>query len=382
MTEWLWFMLPIAAACGWVAGYRAKKRKVERGKNTANYYKGLNYLLNHEPDRALSVFMQLAEDDSETLDTHLALASLFRQRGEVDKATRIHQNLIARPSLDNYQRGLGLLELGRDYLSAGLYDRAENLLIELLDNKTHRDEAMNSLLEIYQREKDWEKAIDMAQRFNRKDKARANHMIAHFYCEIGEQMMYKGNYLKAIGYARKAETTERQGIRAKILLADIALKQAAYKDAGNYYMQVLHADANHLSEIVDRIRQYVHESNNSTKFSAELTRWLSTLKLMPSAKGFASFLADHESMEAAENYLSNQFQQGNITTTLLYEWISFKLTYQEVDIQDIEKIKEYLASLEQKRSDYNCQRCGYRSQKHYWQCPSCKSWDSIRFTMT
>lgn len=380
--EWLWFMLPIAAACGWIAGYRAKKRKVQKGKSSANYYKGLNYLLNHQPDQALDVFLELVEDDSETLDTHLALASLFRQRGEIDKATRIHQNLIARPSLDNYQRGLALLELGRDYLGAGLHDRAENLLLELLEDKQHSMDAMNSLLEIYQKEKDWEKAIHIAHRFNRRDKERANHMIAHFYCEMGEQMMHKGNFMQAVAFAHKAESTEKQGVRAKILQGEIAMKQEKYHDAGQHFIRVLEADPNQLSEIISRIRECIDISGDNKKFLNDIVKWSSRLELTPSAKGFASFLADYASKEEADNYIENQLKQGNITTTLLYEWISFKLHYNDINIEDIELIKQHLASLEAKRSDYNCQRCGYRSHKHYWQCPSCKSWDSIRFEMT
>lgn len=381
MMDWLWFMLPVAATCGWIAGYRSKKRQLKNKKNTTNYYQGLNYLLNHQPDRALDVFMRLVEDDPETLDTHFALASLFRQRGEVDKATKIHQNLLARPSLDNYQRALALLELGRDYLGAGLNDRAENLLIELLDDKNHANEAIDSLLEIYQKEKDWEKAIDITKRFTQKESATINHMIAHFYCEMGEQSARAGNYSRATGFAKKAEYTEKSGLRAKILLGDIARQQARYAVAVDEYMKVISLNSLLTSELLARLRECIDASGNNASIVKNIFSTLYRLNDLPAIKGLATFIADYDTVDAAEKYLNNQLSQGAITTTLLSEWLNFKIDYLTISQLDIDQTKDYLAQLQGTRFDYACQRCGYKSLQHYWQCPSCKSWDTISFSI-
>lgn len=375
--EWLWFMLPVAAACGWIAGYRAKKRKVRDRENTTNYYQGLNYLLNHQPDRALDVFMRLVENDPETLDTHFALASLFRQRGEVEKATKIHQNLIARPSLDNYQRALALLELGRDYLGAGLNDRAENLLSELLDDKNHANEAIESLLEIYQKEKDWEKAIEITKRFKQKDSATINHMIAHFYCEMGEQSAGKGNYSRAIARAKKAEATEKNGLRSKILLGDIAMQQARYIDAVHEYVKVINLNSYLLSELLERFRQCIDASNQDPMVKEAIFKALAKLNELPAIKGLVTFIADYDNVDAAEKYLSRILNSGKVTATILSEWLKFKVDYLTISQMDIEQTKDYLTKLEDNDFDYACHHCGYKSKQHYWQCPSCKSWDTI-----
>src|SRR5688500_16768493 len=138
MIELFWLLLPVAALSGWsVARYGGHERRQKRASAlSADYYRGLNFLLNEEQDKALEVFMRMVEVDSETIETHLALAGLFRRRGEVDRAIRIHQNLLARPSLDQLQRGVALLELAKDYMHAGLLDRAETLFKDLVRQRS------------------------------------------------------------------------------------------------------------------------------------------------------------------------------------------------------------------------------------------------------
>ena len=146
----LWLLLPLAAASGWLAARLDQKRHPGRTAKElpSAYFKGLNFLLNEQPDKAIEVFIQMLEVDSDTVETHLALGNLFRRRGEVERAIRIHQNLIARPTLDKHQRSLALLELGQDYLKAGLFDRAENLFLELAEIRLHTEQALRFLVHI------------------------------------------------------------------------------------------------------------------------------------------------------------------------------------------------------------------------------------------
>ena len=130
MLYLLWLLLPVAALSGWwVASRRSLARSYGRRATdfSSDYFEGLNYLLNEQPDKAIEVFIRMVEVDSETVDTHFALGNLFRRRGEVDRAIRIHQNLIARPTLSREQRTQALFELGADYMRAGVFDRAESL---------------------------------------------------------------------------------------------------------------------------------------------------------------------------------------------------------------------------------------------------------------
>ena len=160
-----WLLLPVASFIGWWIGSNTEKRTKTSKNISLEYFKGLNFVLNEQPDKAIEVFIRMVEVDNETVDTHLALGNLFRRRGEVDRAIRIHQNLIARSNLSEDERAHALLELGMDYMRSGLLDRAEKLFLELLDIGLYLKEAHFNLLEIYQQEKDWENAILIAKKY-------------------------------------------------------------------------------------------------------------------------------------------------------------------------------------------------------------------------
>ena len=165
--EALWLLLPVAAGTGWWAARNATRRATrerEGGGFRSDYFQGINYLLNEQPDKAIEVFIKLIEVDSDTVETHLALGNLYRRRGDVDRAIRIHQNLVARESLSTSQRTEALLELGQDYMSAGVLDRAEDLFSEIAVDADYRMQALRQLIDIYEREKDWPKAIASARK--------------------------------------------------------------------------------------------------------------------------------------------------------------------------------------------------------------------------
>ena len=159
MYELLWLLLPVAAMSGWVFAKReAKNHTGQAPELSSDYYKGLNYLLNEQTDKAIECFVRMLEVDSDTVEIHLAVGNLFRQRGEVDRAIRIHQNLITRPTLSKSQRAFSLLELAQDYMRAGLFDRAESLCRELVGMEMHAARAFALLSDVYQQEKEWEQA--------------------------------------------------------------------------------------------------------------------------------------------------------------------------------------------------------------------------------
>jgi lipopolysaccharide biosynthesis regulator YciM len=155
----------LLAAAGWAMG-RFGERDEEQPPAPLNidYLKGLNFLLNEQTDQALEHFLEMVRVDDKTIETHFALGSLFRRRGEVDRAIRIHQNIIARPDLAAEQRDQALYSLAKDYLHAGLLDRAENLFSRLSQGSRYQVQALESLCRIYEQEKEWERAIDAAEK--------------------------------------------------------------------------------------------------------------------------------------------------------------------------------------------------------------------------
>src|SRR3990172_4271983 len=217
-ADLLWLLLPLAAASGWYVARLEQKRRVQKSLDLPSaYFTGLNFLLNEQPDKAIEVFIRVLEVNSDTVETHLALGNLFRRRGEVERAIRIHQNLIARPTLDKEQRSQALLELGQDYFKAGLFDRAENLFLELAEIRAHSEQALRLLLHIYQQEKEWEKAISVVRKLARVSGRNMNSMIAHFYCELAEQDIARSNHPSARDRLGQALAADGECVRASIL---------------------------------------------------------------------------------------------------------------------------------------------------------------------
>ena len=186
MQELLLLLLPVAAASGWLAARRSarKEQKACVGETGPVYFRGLNHLLNEEPDKAIDAFVEMLEVDSDTVETHLALGNLFRRRGEVERAIRIHQNLIARPALTREQRAQALLELGQDYMRAGLLDRAENLFREPKETKLHVKPALGHLLVIYEKESDWQSCLDTADQLESISGEKLGLQKSHYHCEL------------------------------------------------------------------------------------------------------------------------------------------------------------------------------------------------------
>jgi len=193
MPTWLLFTPFILLALLWISRRGRSIKQNNPRKLPSEYFTGLNYLLNDEHGKALDIFVKLVETDWNLVDTHFALGKIFRKKGEIDKAIKIHQGLIARPSLPDKYRSKVLLELGYDYLAAGWFDRAEGLFKEVLIQDEKSKEARHNLILIYQQEKDWFKAIDIAVDLFSESQAVIGPMIAHYYCELAEIYRTKGD---------------------------------------------------------------------------------------------------------------------------------------------------------------------------------------------
>ncbi|MEM7255173.1 MAG: lipopolysaccharide assembly protein LapB, partial [Pseudomonadota bacterium] len=256
MIELLWLLLPVAAASGWYAA-----RKVGVGPDgraapalQSEYYKGINYLLNEQPDKAIDAFIRVLEVDSETVETHLALGNLYRRRGEVDRAIRIHQNLIARPTLDNQQRNESLLELSQDYLSAGLLDRAEDLCRELSGAEDYKVQALRQLIDIYEQEKDWDKATDAARELAETTGSDLGKVVAQYLCEDAERSRLAGNPDGAFKLLDEAIRADPACARVNLIRGAIYADQKNYRAALNAFERIESQDPDYLPEAIDRIR--------------------------------------------------------------------------------------------------------------------------------
>jgi len=374
------FMLPIA----WYFGYRNGKKQ-EVGKSSGrqhglskSYFTGLNYLLNEESDKAIDTFVSMLEIDSETVETHLALGNLFRKRGEVERAIRIHQNLIARPSLSPEDRKLALLELGFDYMGAGLLDRAENIFKELSGDFTHKNASLSQLLVIYQQTKDWQKAISTAAKLHYPMNENSKNITSHFYCELAEEALEKQAYRDALVNVKKAEVADPQCVRATLISADIHYSKARYKQAIKCFKYLTKQDIAFLPEAIETLIQCFNQMNDPLGLQHFLTEALDNGAGISSILAYADILQSQQSDKKAAEFIAGQMNKHPSIRGLL-KLIELHIEHASENAKpSLNMLHQVVSKLLKDKPIYHCQHCGFDSKTLFWQCPSCKRWGGVK----
>ncbi|MEJ2590849.1 MAG: lipopolysaccharide assembly protein LapB [Candidatus Thiodiazotropha sp.] len=380
MIEFLLLLLPVAAASGWYAARRSLKSKQQKQPQEISpvYFKGLNYLLNEQPDKAIDLFIKMLEVDSDTVETHLALGNLFRRRGEVDRAIRIHQNLIARPSLNRDQRAQALLELGQDYMRAGLFDRAENLFLELTELRLLNEQAYINLLEIYQQEKDWQRCLDVAAQINTLRNPSLNNAVAHFYCELAERQLRQQNTASAENYLKRAQQVMRSHVRAIMLQGQIELARGECKGVIRLLKRVEEQDASYLSEILPTIVACYRKMGQQQELYAYLQDLYDRHQCTEAMLYLADMIAEKEGDGAAvEAVLGHLARHPDLKG--LERLIRLNLQRGEQSPREtLDVLLQSVLKLLDGQPGYQCEQCGFTAKKLHWHCPSCKTWGSIK----
>jgi lipopolysaccharide biosynthesis regulator YciM len=376
----LWpLLLPAAAWSGWyfaIRNYPKDDTGTTENQLSKEYVIGLNYLLNEQPDKAVDVFIKLLQIDSDTIETHLALGTLFRRRGEVDRAIRIHQNLIARPSLSKEYRQQALLALAQDYMSAGLFDRAEKIFNDVLSLNHDDLNALHGLLSIYQNEASWQQAISIAEKIQQQSNLKLNNAIANFYCELANAEFKNKSYEQALSYLENAITNDKNYIRPYLLLAEYHLNNNNYEESLDYLKQAIKLDSNMLTEIVNPlIKCYI--AQNKANEGLDYLKSLRPIKaqLNPVIHIIAEHIEKNQDIEAATRYLLDNL--GNAPS---FKGLHKLITYLSVSKQDekIDFLLELTNKLISNKFTYRCKQCGFASKNMHWCCPGCKQWSTLK----
>jgi len=376
----LWLLLPIAALSGWWIGRRRVNSKNNQSSSSIypEYFKGLNFVLNEQPDKAIEVFIRMLEVDSETVETHLALGNLFRRRGEVDRAIRIHQNLIARPTLDKEQRAHALLELGMDYMRSGLLDRAEGLFLELVESDLHLNQAYTELLEIYQQEKDWENAINIARKLELISGKKLNPVIAQFYCERADSALLEGNMRVVKENIRRAISFYPNCVRASLIEAQMNQRIGKDKLAIKSYKRVESQDSDYITEIIGPLFDCYRKLDRVDEFVEYLRMLVNIYGGISSLLMLTELIAEREGENAAIRFISDELK-SRPTVKGVDRLIEYTLSKSEGETQDhLRTIKDLTAQLIEGRAMYKCSSCGFDAKQLHWLCPGCKSWDTVK----
>jgi len=376
--ELLWLLLPVAAASGWLAARRSDARAAARRMPDAAYFKGLNYLLNEQPDKAIDVFTQLVEVDAETVETHLALGNLFRRRGEVDRAIRIHQNLIARDNLSDEQRALALLELGQDYMRSGLFDRAENLFRELAETRLYQEQALHNLRQIFEQEKDWERCLESAARWERVTGEPLRLECAHYYCELAQGAIAAGDERGAAERLAQARSCDPRGVRAILLRAELARKRGDAAAAIELLHSVERQDPDFMGETLPLLKECYRALGREGEYGAYLRGLVTRTHGEAEVLALSRIIQQEEGERAALRFVLTHLQEYP-SLEGLQRLLALNLRgTQELLPETLAVVEPMLGRLVAECPAYQCQRCGFSARELHWQCPGCKGWSSIR----
>ncbi|HMM54250.1 MAG TPA: lipopolysaccharide assembly protein LapB [Candidatus Desulfobacillus sp.] len=374
----LWWLLaiPLFFALGWLAA-RVDIRHVVRESRTLpkSYFKGLNFLLNDQPDKAIDAFLEAAKVDPETVELHFALGNLFRRRGETDRAIRMHQNLAEREGLRPEQRQQALAELGHDFLKAGLLDRAEDIFTRL--RGSGQDEAaLNFLLEIYQQEKEWRKAIDIAGRLAQHSGQLWQKEVANFYCELAADEISHARPDEARKLLEQALATHRKSVRATILLGDLHAAGGDAEGAIAAWRRIEQQDPAYLPLVAERLRDAYRRLGRGGEGLQLLRGYLAqhpSLDLLDVAFQWA---LEEAGPEAAYPLVRDELRR-NPTLLGLDKLLEAQLLVSPPERRaDLELIKNLIHEHTRKVSRYRCGNCGFKARQFYWRCPGCGAWES------
>lgn len=368
----------LLAAAGWAMG-RFGERDDEDAPPPLNidYLKGLNFLLNEQTDQALEHFLAMVRVDDKTIETHFALGSLFRRRGEVDRAIRIHQNIIARPDLAAEQRDQALYSLAKDYLGAGLLDRAEKLFVRLAQGSRFQVQALEALCGIYEQERDWEKAIDAGQRLEVLGGRSLALQVAHYHCELAEAAAAKKDYAAARKYVKKAQAGRPRTMRGALTRAHIARDTNDNKTALKLYHRIIDENTYLIAEALPEIVAIYEREDATAELESALQKLLKKNPERSSLVAYTAIVNDLGGIpvidDCVEQYMLNEPTLGEF-----------------VDLQQLSegdkgssesalaKVRGALCKLASATPRYQCQECGFSSQRLLWQCPSCRNWETQR----
>jgi lipopolysaccharide biosynthesis regulator YciM len=380
MWQYLFLLLPVAAFTGWYLGRRGEKIIIPNLRHAipSEYFVGLTYLINEEPDRAVDVFIKLLEVNGDTAETHLALGALFRQRGEVDRAIRIHQNLIARPKLDKSLRVHVMLELGQDYLKAGVLDRAEELFLELVSIGGEVERSLGYLLTIYEQEKEWNKAIETAQKLQVMTRAPMQTATAHYYCEMAIKDLADHNNEAAQLNLKLALRTDKHCVRASLMLADIALQEKQYKIAIKHLKSIKSNDPDYITETIEPIRLCYHHLNEEESLFDYLWECLEEHPRISVILALSDLISQREGDRPAIDFVTEQIRR-HPSLRGLNRLLHLYLGNTVGDTKEkLELLNNLVSELLTRKPIYRCVHCGFSGNHLYWQCPGCRQWSTVR----
>ncbi|MBO3701160.1 MAG: lipopolysaccharide assembly protein LapB [Candidatus Accumulibacter sp.] len=370
---WQLLLFPLFFGLGWAAARVDIRHLVKESRTLPrSYFEGLNFLLNEQPDRAIEAFVEAVKVDPQTIEIHFALGSLFRRRGETERAIRMHQNLVERDDLPQDLKLQALAELGQDYLKAGLLDGAESVFEKLRDSALAED-AKRNLLEIYQLEKDWEKAIAIASEL--PDFA-SHKEVAEYYCELAAAEMMRSRPDLAASFLQTALERNRKCVRASLLLGDLQFQQEEFAAAIASWQRIEQQDPVYLALVAKRLLDAFRKLDRREAGLQLLRGYLDHYPSLDLLDVVFQLELESGGPEAAYRLVRDELRR-NPTLLGFDKLLEARLLFASPDIRpDLDLAKGIVHGYTRRLARYRCDNCGFKARQFYWRCPACGGWET------
>jgi lipopolysaccharide biosynthesis regulator YciM len=376
--EFWWLLaLPVFFGMGWIAARIDLKSLLSESRAMpSSYFRGLNFLLNEQPDKAIESFLQVAKENPQTVELQFALGSLFRRRGEVDRAIRMHQDLMNREDLPPDERRQASFELSQDYFKAGLLDHAEQVLSRMGEADPSPD-VHRHLLDIYIQEKDWEKAIEAAKKLEASAKRNYQKEIANYYCELAITAQIHGRAAEAGSMLDKALQANRKCVRANLLRGEWLARDGKHEQALEAWKAIESQDPAYFGlaaeGMVESYKALGRPEEGLTLLRGLQHRYpgLDLLNVVYQTT------AEIEGDDAAYRLVRDEVRR-NPTLVGLDRLIDAELARAPAERrQDLQLMKNLVHSHAQALAVYLCENCGFKARQFFWQCPACGGWETF-----
>jgi len=378
IPDLFWLLLPVAAVAGWFAAKRSDARsKKAFWDYSSDFHQGLNVLLSDQREKPVELFNSGTGADRNTAETHIALGNHYRQRGDMERAVFMHESVINKPELDDDIRAEARLALALDYDSAGLLDRSEDVLKELILSGHHESEAYRNLLQIHERQGDWQKAIKIALEASSNNVGELGARVAHYHCELALLALKADDLELAQTELSKALLHDPICARALIMMGDTALKASDFETANALYEQVESVRPELMPEIIAKRFEVFERAGESQKLDQYLKKIHGQLNAYSVIRSTREVIAARHNEALADRFFKDQILKRP-SLKGLRDWAQDQLALSKPDERDkVQVICDLLDKVVKDKPAYRCTSCGFQGNVMHWRCPSCGRWDSV-----
>ena len=377
---WWLLILPLFFTLGWIAARVDIKQLIAESTTLpAAYFKGLNFLISDQHQKAVEAFSEAIHANSDSLELHFALGSLFRRTGETDRAINMHLNLLDKKELTENQKDAVRAELAQDYLKAGLYDRAEELFKNLKDKRYHQP-ALRALLEIYVREREWLQAIETATELERVSGIPFRKEIAQYHCELAMNAIIDQQPDQVRVHLTNALDANKKCVRANVLWGDLEMQSGSHAAAISHWKHIEFQDPQYLGLIAPKLLQS-HAAIDKTQEGISLLKTYSENYKLPSLMSalYEATIAAEGPESAAKLARNELIRQPSLQTLdqLLQARAISDTNSKSKGYEDIQLMQQTVRNAIGNRAAYHCNQCGFKARQYHWQCPACNAWESL-----